>query len=131
MEKLELQDSSQKQHGLVDNTVGLPAFPVLPAPSKNDSILSKLQVVQNWYGYTTKGWALAIYRLLVVLTGGLVWVITQYRPQTCLWTMQKCCLSKATYVYVKVMFLSCLLGIPLTLSLSACWSKLACVCACS
>ncbi len=89
-------------------------FPVLPAPSKRDSILSKLQVVHESLGYTTKGWAIAIYRLLVVLTGGLAWVITQYRPQTCLWTLQKCSLSKATYVYVKVMSLLCLYGIPLT-----------------
>jgi len=114
MEKPELQDSSQKQHGLADATVYLPVFPFLPAPSKRDSILVKLQVVHEWFGYTTKGWALAIYRLLVVLTGGLVWVITQYRPQTCLWTMQKCSLSKATYVFVKVMFLLCLHGFPLT-----------------
>lgn len=114
MEKPALQDSSQKQHGLADTTVHLPVFPVLPAPSKHDSILSKLQVVHEWSGYTTKGWALAIYRLLVVLTGGLVWVITQYRPQTCLWMMQKCSLSTATYVYVKVMFLFCLHGIPRT-----------------
>ena len=114
MEKPELQDSSQKQHGIADATVCLPVFPVLPAPSKRDSVLSKLQVVHEWCGYTIKGWAIAIYRLLVVLTGGLVWVITQYRPRTCLWTMQKCSLSKATYVYVKVMSLLCLHGVRFT-----------------
>ncbi len=133
MEKPELQDSRQKQHTLADATVCLPVFPVLPAPSKRDSMLSKLQVVHEWCGYTTKGWAIASYRLLVVLTGGLAWVITQYRPQTCLWTMHKCSLSKATHVYVKVISLLCLYVVPHTCTKLICLLVLAgiCVCACS
>ena len=61
-----------------------------------------VQVVHEFVGYTTSAWAMAAYRILVVLTGGFIWMLGQYIPQTTLWTMQQCPLSKAEYVHAKV-----------------------------
>ena len=38
----------------------------------------------------------------MLLTGGLLWLLALYSPKTALWTMQRCSLSKAEYVHVKV-----------------------------
>ena len=61
-----------------------------------------MQVVHEYVGYTTKGWAVAIWKLLAILTGGLTWVIARYSPRSYLWTLRRCPLSKATHVHVKV-----------------------------
>ncbi|DBA67666.1 TPA: hypothetical protein ACH3X2_001259 [Trebouxia sp. C0005] len=59
------------------------------------------KVVQQFVGYTTRRWATALYPLLTILTGGLLWVVGQYYLQARLWTLQKCSLSKAQYVCAK------------------------------
>ncbi len=54
MEKTELRDSPQKQHGFADATVCLHAFPVLPASSKRDSILSNCRLCMSVLGTQPK-----------------------------------------------------------------------------
>ena len=65
-------------------------------------MLRTLQVVDEFVGYTARVWTLALYRLLVVLTGGLLWPLTQYSPSANLWSLQECHLSLADYVHVQV-----------------------------
>lgn len=39
------------------------------------------EVVRSFVGYTTNGWALVLYQALVILTGVLFWVLSQYTLQ--------------------------------------------------
>lgn len=60
------------------------------------------KVVQQFVGYTTRRGATVLFPLLTVLTGGLLWVVSQRYQQARLWTLRKCSLSKAQYVHAKV-----------------------------
>ena len=59
-------------------------------------------------GDTDRSWAVVIYRLLVLLTGGLLWVICHYSPRLRLWTLQGCPLHEADVVHVKVCCVYCM-----------------------
>ena len=61
-----------------------------------------LQVVQTIVGYTARSWAVVVYRTLVLLSGGLLWLLSQYSPRARLWSLRKCCLQQADVVHVKV-----------------------------
>lgn len=57
-----------------------------------------VQAVQGFVGYNPRPLLFALYVLLAILTGGLLWVIGQLFPRSMLWTMAKCPLSHAQYV---------------------------------
>ena len=61
-----------------------------------------VQVVQQFVGYSTTWWAELLYRLLILLTAGLVWVLCQYHIKMRLWTKRQCPLSTADCIYVQV-----------------------------
>ena len=61
-----------------------------------------LQVVHNCSGYATVWWALGIYQVLVLVTGGAAWILGRCNMHAVLWTMQKCPLSRAEFVLVQV-----------------------------
>lgn len=60
------------------------------------------KVACAFVGYRTPGWVVAIYIALVVMTGGLVWMLMQCLPQRPLWSLQQCPLKEAHHVLVKV-----------------------------
>ena len=61
-----------------------------------------VQTVQDFLGYNPQPLLFAVYVLLAILTGGLLWVLGQLFPRTMLWTMAQCPLSNAQYVQAKV-----------------------------
>ena len=61
-----------------------------------------MQAVQDFVGYNPRPLLFAVYVLLAILTGGLLWVMGQLSPRTILWTMAKCPLRHAQYVQAKV-----------------------------
>ena len=69
--------------------------------------------MQEFTGYTAKPWAIPVFFVLVVLTGGLLWVLALYNPRTFLWAMHRCSLSKADWVHVKASLLPCVALSPL------------------
>lgn len=73
---------------------------VLQLGSLFSSVL--VQAVQGFVGYNPRPLLFAVYVLLAILTGGLLWVIGQLFPRSMLWTMAKCPLSHAQYVQAKV-----------------------------
>ena len=64
------------------------------------------QAVQDFVGYNPRPLLFAVYVLLAILTGGLLWVMGQLFPRTMLWTMAKCPLSHAQYVHAKVQLIN-------------------------
>lgn len=60
------------------------------------------EAVQKFVGYAPRGWAWVLYQALVILSGGLVWLLGRCLPRVRLWTLQKCSLSKARYVHAVV-----------------------------
>ncbi len=60
------------------------------------------KVACAFVGYRTPGWVVAIYIALVVMTGGLAWMLMQCLPQRPLWSLQQCPLKEAHHVLVKV-----------------------------
>ena len=60
-----------------------------------------MQVVHKFVGYATVWWAVGVYRMLVLLTGGLLWILAQYYVRATLWTLQKRPLSSADFVLVQ------------------------------
>ena len=66
-----------------------------------------MQAVQGFVGYNPRPLLFAVYVLLAILTGGLLWVIGQLFPRSLLWTMAKCPLSHAQYVQAQVQLRSC------------------------
>ena len=64
-----------------------------------------MQVVQAFVGYTVRGWAIVFYRLLLLVTGGLLGVLGHQRPNLRKWVLQECPLDKADIVNVKVKWL--------------------------
>lgn len=60
------------------------------------------EAVQKFVGYASRRWAWVLYQALVILSGGLVWLLGQCLPQVRLWTLQKCSLSKARFVHAVV-----------------------------
>ena len=61
-----------------------------------------LQLVREFVGYKGRAWTVATYRLLVLATGGLFWLLGRYSPAARLWSLQVCSLSQADLVHVKV-----------------------------
>ena len=61
-----------------------------------------LQVVQTIVGYTARSWAVIVYRILVLLSAGLLWLLSRYSPRLRLWSLRKCPLQQADIVHVKV-----------------------------
>lgn len=61
-----------------------------------------MQAVQDFTGYNPRALPFAVYVLLALLTGGLLWILGQLFPRSILWTMAKCPLSHAQYVQAKV-----------------------------
>ena len=76
---------------------------LLTASSVVTGVSIFLQAVQEFLGYKTRKWPFAVYTLLVVLTGGSIWVIGHFFPRTLLWTLAKCPLGHAHYVQAKVL----------------------------
>lgn len=66
-----------------------------------------LQDVQKFVGYSANWWAVALYKVLVLLTGGIVWILGQlcYHETVTLWLLQRCPLSGAQLVHVQVLFM--------------------------
>ena len=52
--------------------------------------------------YTGRAWTVAIYRLLVLATGGLFGLIGRYSPSARLWSLQVCYLRQAEFAHVNV-----------------------------
>ncbi len=98
------QGQAGRPNGLLDNTVSTsaewPSF--CAAITRVSRKLGVLQMVHEFVGYTSKGWATALYRVLIALTGGTLLLFSHYSPTYSLWTMRRCTLSKAEYVHVKV-----------------------------
>ena len=61
-----------------------------------------VQVVHEFVGYAPIWWARALYRVLVPLSLGLIWVLGFYTVHASLWTLQECPLSSADFVCVRV-----------------------------
>ncbi len=61
-----------------------------------------LQVVQEFVGFSTRPWARCVYLVACVFSCGLLWLLPHYIPQTRLWMMYQCPLSKAQYIQAKV-----------------------------
>lgn len=78
-----------------------PAAAMLLQLDSLDSSAS-VQAVQGFVGYNARPLLFAVYVLLAILTGGLLWVIGQLFPRSMLWTMAKCPLSHAQYVQAQV-----------------------------
>ena len=72
-----------------------------------------MQVVRDFVGYTSVWWAQALYRVLTLLSLGLVWVLGQQYVNARLWTLRKCPLGTAEFVYVQVQTLACALLITI------------------
>ena len=62
--------------------------------------------MHEFVGYAYTWWAKALYRTLVMLSFGLVWVLGLYSISASLWMLQKCPLNRADYVCVQVIELS-------------------------
>ena len=67
-----------------------------------------LQVVHEFVGYASAWWSQALYRVLVVLSLGLVWILSQYSVRAKLWLLQRCPLSRADFVHAQVSVLAML-----------------------
>ena len=61
-----------------------------------------LQVVQEFVGFSIRPWAWCVYLVACVVSCGLLWLLPHYIPQTRLWMMYRCPLSKAQYFQAKV-----------------------------
>ncbi|DBA99058.1 TPA: hypothetical protein ACH3X1_014197 [Trebouxia sp. C0004] len=61
------------------------------------------QAACAFVGYQTPGWVVAVYAALVIMTGGLVWILMQCLPQRPLWSLQQCPLKEAHHVLVKML----------------------------
>lgn len=64
--------------------------------------IATLQEVVAFMGYATRSWAVVLYRLLVLITGGLLWLFSRYNLHVKLWTLEECPLRQADVVRVKV-----------------------------
>lgn len=60
------------------------------------------QVVHEFVGYARVWWAQILYRILVLLSLGLVWALGFYTVHASLWTLRECALSQAEFVCVRV-----------------------------
>lgn len=59
-------------------------------------------MVQSLVGYEIRSWGLVVFAVLVIVTGGLAWVLNCIFPRLTMWTMKECSLDRAEYVYSKV-----------------------------
>lgn len=64
------------------------------------------QVVREFVGYARVWWAQILYRILVLLSLGLVWALGFYTVHASLWTLRECALSQAEFVCVRVSVLN-------------------------
>lgn len=83
-----------------------------------------LQVVQSLVGYQTRSWGLVVFAVLVIVTGGLAWVLNCIFPTLTMWTMKECSLDKAEYVYSKVYGIRCKLNVKQNKCCSVLHSKM-------
>lgn len=70
--------------------------------------LLSLQIVRDFVGYTARAWPTVMYRFLVLVTGGVLWLLSRHSPVVKSWSLQKCHLSQADFVRVKVTFIMCM-----------------------
>lgn len=88
-----------------------------------------MQVVHEFVGYARVWWAQILYRVLVLLSLGLVWALGFYTVHASLWTLQECALSKAEFVCVRVRVLS--MQTAYLVSLFVCAQNIKCFTCCA
>lgn len=72
------------------------------SPGKQSKKLCLVQLVREFVGYASIWWAQALYRVLVLLSLGLVWVLGVYNVRAKLWMLRQCPLGQADFVCVQV-----------------------------
>ena len=90
------------QNGAVEDKVRFLHFRDARSAFTSRQHLSRLQLVREFVGYTGRAWTVAIYRFLVLATGGLLWLLGRYSLSARLWSLQACSLRQADLVLVKV-----------------------------